>query len=101
MGETELGPEALPFAVIDRRSGLSVAIRDGAVSPDGRVFGTYLHGIFDNDSFRQSFLNRIRAQKGLPERAATAAQEDPFDLLAAHLERHLDMGRLLAICGIT
>ena len=100
MGETELGPEALPFAVIDRRSGLSVEIRDGAVSPDGRVFGTYLHGIFDNDGFRQSFLNRIRAQKGLPEPAETAAQEDPFDLLAAHLERHLDMERLLAICGL-
>jgi adenosylcobyric acid synthase len=100
MGETAAGAGALPFALLTRRSGREVALPDGAVSQDGRVFGTYLHGLFDNDNFRRAFLNRIREKKGLPPPAETAPQEDPFDLLAAHLERHLDMERLLAICGL-
>jgi adenosylcobyric acid synthase len=101
MGETTVGAGAFPFALLTRRSGREVELPDGAVSPDGRVFGTYLHGLFDNDGFRRGFLNRIREKKGLPPLAETAPQDDPFDLLAAHLERHLDMARLLAICGIT
>jgi adenosylcobyric acid synthase len=101
MGETVPGPGAKPFAQLVRRSGMDVAIPDGAVSPDGRVFGAYLHGIFDNHGFRTAFLNRIRREKGLPMQSAENRVEDPFDLLAEHLERHLDMERLLRICGIT
>jgi adenosylcobyric acid synthase len=100
MGETRLGPEARPFAEIVRRSGREVRISDGAISPDGRVFGTYLHGIFDNDEFRTAFLNRIRREKGLGPTAAAEPRADPLDLLAEHMERHLDMDKLLSICGI-
>jgi adenosylcobyric acid synthase len=101
MGDTVVGPGSFPFAVITRRSCQDTEVTDGAVSPDGRVFGTYLHGIFDNDDFRRTFLNRIRAKKGLSEILDTVPQDDPFELLAAHLERHLDLARLLAICGIS
>jgi len=100
MGETSIGKGARPFATIVSRSGAEAAIADGAVSPDGRVFGTYLHGIFDNDCFRRAFLNRLRREKGIGEQDAAVAGADPFGLLADHLERHLDMPRLLAICGI-
>jgi len=99
MGETILGPVALPFARIVSRSGEEVEVQDGAVTKDGRVCGTYLHGIFQNPGFRAAFLNRLRRGKGLPERAAATA-DDPFDKLAAHLEQHLDMERLLDICGV-
>ncbi len=101
MGETALGPGAKPFAQLVRRSGSDVAIPDGAVSADSRVFGVYLHGIFDNHGFRTAFLNRIRREKGLPTNSNNHETEDPFDLLVEHLERHLDMERLLRICGIT
>jgi adenosylcobyric acid synthase len=100
MGETVLGPGARPFATITRRSGREVEILDGAVSADGRVFGTYLHGIFDNAEFRTALLNRVRRDKGLKQQAKVVPLKDPFDLLASHLERHLDMARLLSICGI-
>jgi adenosylcobyric acid synthase len=100
MGETLLGPDSQPFAEIFRRSGKEVEISDGAVSSDGRVFGTYLHGIFDNCGFRNAFLNRIRMGKGLQLSSVAMAQADPLDLLAEHLERHLDMEKLLAICRI-
>jgi adenosylcobyric acid synthase len=100
MGETLLGRAARPFATIVSRSGNKVEIQDGAVSLDGRVFGTYLHGIFDNAPFRNAFLNRLRREKGLREQDGDRAAGDPFDLLAEHLERHLDMERLMAICGL-
>jgi adenosylcobyric acid synthase len=100
MGETQLGPDARPFAEIVRRSGREVKVSDGAVSADGRVFGTYLHGIFDNDLFRNAFLNRIRKEKGRRPQTGATVLADPLDLLAEHLERHLDMERLYAICGI-
>jgi adenosylcobyric acid synthase len=100
MGETVVGPGASPFAVIVRRSDRDLEVSDGAVSPDGRVFGTYLHGIFDNDTFRRAFLNRLREQKGMEPMVDTCPRVDPFDLLSAHLETYLDMERLLAICGI-
>ncbi|HBG06160.1 MAG: cobalamin biosynthesis protein CobQ [Geobacteraceae bacterium GWC2_58_44] len=99
MGETVLGVGARPFATIATRSGSAAGIGDGAVSPDGRVFGTYLHGIFDNHGFRTSFLNRIRREKGMPEQAEMVPMTDPFDLLATHMEQHLDMARIFEICG--
>ena len=101
MGETILGRAAHPFARITRRSGVDVEVIDGAVSPDGRVFGTYLHGILDNDSFRTALVNRFRKQKGLEIRTEGESRPDPFDRLAAHLRAHLDMPQLLALCGLS
>jgi len=101
MGETSLGAGARPFSVLNSRSGEAVGVTDGAVSADGRVFGTYLHGIFDNHDFRTAYLNRLRRRKGLPEQKTVAAQADPFDQLAEHMERHLDLERILGICGLS
>jgi adenosylcobyric acid synthase len=91
-----------PFARISQRGATPVAVEDGAVSPDARIFGTYLHGLFDNAGFREAYLNRIRRDKGLPLRHDTREQGhgDPFEKLADHLERHLDMPLLLDICGL-
>ncbi|MEK0082756.1 cobyric acid synthase [Benzoatithermus flavus] len=69
---------------------------DGAVSSDGRVMGCYLHGIFAADGFRRAFLDRIRRRTG-EEVAYEARIEAALDGLAAHLERCLDLDRLLAI----
>jgi|GEM_PF-4655 len=98
---TAVGP-GRPFARIARRGAAPVSVEDGAVSPDARIFGTYLHGIFDNPRFREAYLNRIRRGKGLPLRHDTHVpdQGDPFDRLADHLEQHLDIPLLLDICGL-
>jgi adenosylcobyric acid synthase len=101
MGQTVLGAGARPFAAIAERSLRAAGIDDGAVSKDGRVFGTYLHGIFDNHGFRTAFLNRLRRGKGVPEQAEVTPLSDPFDLLATHMEKHLDMARIFEICGAT
>ena len=69
---------------------------EGAVSADGRVRGSYLHGLFSADEFRRAFLDGIRS--GATAEAAFAARiEDTLDALAAHLEAHLDLDAMLAL----
>ena len=69
---------------------------DGARSGDGRVMGCYLHGLFAADGFRRAFLGRLRrrATAGI---AYEAQVEETLDALAAHLEAHLDLDRLLEV----
>jgi adenosylcobyric acid synthase len=90
IGRTEGGDRRRPFA----RVGGSA---EGAVSPDGRVMGTYLHGLFAADGFRTAFL----AGLGLPpsDFAYEAGVEATLDCLADHLEAHLDVPGLLALAG--
>ncbi len=68
---------------------------DGARSADGRVMGTYLHGLFAADAFRHAFLGRLR--RGEFAGAAFEARiDETLDALAAHLEAHLDLDAMLA-----
>ena len=88
MGRTS-GPDcARPFAHIPRA--------DGAISADGRVSGTYLHGLFADDGFRAAWLARVGVASA-PGYAAGVQQA--LDDLAAHLEAHLDVDGLLALAG--
>lgn len=102
MGLTTLDKGVRPFSRIFRRGESSVSVEDGAVSADGRIFGTYLHGLFDNSRFREIYLNSIRLEKGMPLRRGVQKQpeHDPFDQLADLFEKNLDMSRILAICGL-
>jgi adenosylcobyric acid synthase len=102
MGVTTLDRSLRPFSRIFRRGDASVTVEDGAVSPDGRIFGTYLHGLFENSRFREIYLNSIRLEKGMQLRRGTQKQSphDPFDQLAEQFEKHLDLPRILAICGL-
>ena len=89
MGVTE-GPDcARPFA---RRADGSP---DGAVSADGRVMGTYVHGLFAHDRQRAAWLARFAA--GTATVAYEALIERTLDDLAAHLAAHLDLDRLLKL----
>jgi adenosylcobyric acid synthase len=68
---------------------------EGAMSEDGRVMGTYLHGLFGSDAYRAAFLARLGVRGG--GAAYGAALERTLDDLADHLEDHLDVPRLLAL----
>lgn len=69
---------------------------DGAISADGRVSGTYLHGLFGDDGFRAAWLARF----GTPSQPGYEARVDQvLDDLADHLESHLDVAGLLAVAG--
>jgi adenosylcobyric acid synthase len=68
---------------------------EGAISADGRVMGSYLHGMFAGDAFRAAFLNSL----GVPAtpRNHGAEVEATLDALAAHLEAHLDVDGILRL----
>ena len=60
MGVTETQGAGQPAFEITSRNGEPQKVDDGWVSPDGRVWGTYLHGLFDNDGWRRVFLQELR-----------------------------------------
>ena len=89
MGVTA-GPDcARPFARLADGS------PEGAVSADGRVVGTYIHGLFADDRQRAAWLARFAA--GSANIAYDASVERTLDALAAHLAAHLDLDRLLKL----
>ncbi|WP_435257046.1 cobyric acid synthase [Thioclava sp. FR2] len=88
IGRTEGPDRRRPFASVDGRD-------EGAVSRDGKVIGSYLHGLFAADDFRTAFL----AQLGIQGSGINHAQlvEKTLDSLADHLEAHLDVEGLLGL----
>ena len=63
------------------------------------MVGTYLHGCFSGDAFRTSYLASIGAAPS--KLAFEEVVEATLDGLAAHLERHLDLDRILALAALT
>lgn len=89
MGVTE-GPDCTRgFAVRGDGS------REGAIARDGSVFGTYVHGLFADDRQRSAWLARFSA--GPAQTRYEHAVEETLDRLAAHLEAHVDIDRLLTL----
>lgn len=92
MGRTSVDKHVQPFLEI-MTDNLSNTRDEGVSLQGGRVFGTYLHGLFDQAEFRRWWLNRLRASKGwgaLPETQA-ASLDARLDRLADMVERHLSM----------
>jgi adenosylcobyric acid synthase len=88
IGRTEGPDRARPFAAVDGAA-------EGAVSADGRVQGSYLHGLFASDGFRKAFLARLDIAAG--DEPYRARVESVLDALADHIETHLDVAGLLAL----
>lgn len=69
--------------------------------PDGLVWGTYIHGIFDNDAFRHAFIEALGARKGIQVTAEMVsfkdAKEQSYNRLADVVRRHLDIDKLYRI----
>ena len=85
------GPDAArPFARVEGRA-------DGAISADGLVQGTYLHGLFSDDGFRDSYL---RGFGGASAMRFETTVDTVLDELADHIERHLRVDDLLALAGL-
>ncbi|MDF1613347.1 cobyric acid synthase [Desulfurivibrio dismutans] len=70
---------------------------EGACSPNGLIWGSYLHGIFDADHFRRWFIDRLRQRRGLTPLTKIQAPYDlepAFDRLAATVRQALDMEQI-------
>lgn len=88
IGRTEGADAIRPFSRVGDHD-------DGAVSPSGRVMGTYLHGVFGADDFRRRFLGTLGVRSsGENYRAGIEAA---LDELAGELENCLDIDALFAL----
>lgn len=72
----------------------------GVVDKSFSVWGTYLHGLFDNGPWRRAWLNRLRQQRGLKSLPTGISnyreqREALLDALATQVESHLDLGPIL------
>ena len=104
MGQTEWTAELEPVIQMTNRDGESMSVPEGALSPCGRLWGTYLHGLFDLTPFRQSFLRDLAPDRMDPATPPAGESEEGFkdaqyELLAAHFEAHLDMPAILGLGG--
>jgi adenosylcobyric acid synthase len=70
---------------------------DGSVSENGIIIGTYLHGLFENDNFRNSFLSYLYHQKGLIYENKT--QSDGIEELSAIIKSHVNMDSIYRMLG--
>ncbi len=71
---------------------------DGWVVCEGRIAGTYVHGIFDSPGFRGEYLNTLRKKKGMKERSPRQGRLTRFhqyDRLADHFEAHCDVDKVI------
>jgi adenosylcobyric acid synthase len=116
MGRSRRGPSARPLLRLKKRGGhvgTAGSDRDshdeGAVSLDGTVFGSYVHGLFDHLAVRDRFLNSLRRTAGLPEKARAEAQSSgepvragtaSIDRLTDHISDYLDTNLLATIVGM-
>ncbi|HIJ57074.1 MAG TPA: cobyric acid synthase, partial [Deltaproteobacteria bacterium] len=95
MGHTHRSSGSAIFDITERNGAACVDL-DGSVSDDGRVMGTYIHGIFDTPDILYQWLTQIGLENiSIPKVAGPAARERDYDLLAEHFEKHIDVEGIL------
>jgi len=102
MGITKLSSMTNGFSVLRKRNNKEINIEDGAVSAEGRIIGTYLHGIFDNSNFTRSYINLVRKAKGLKPinevpRSYNKFKNEQYDALAQIVRENVDINKVYAI----
>ncbi len=102
MGRVERVGEASGAFAIHQRNGEPADQRDGAVSPDGAVVGTMIHGLFENAGVRRALLSLLRRERGLsePPLGAAAVNEDEYDRLAEVLRTNVRTDLLHQLVGL-
>ncbi len=106
LGETVRGPATAPLFRLRRDGDGACEILDGAIASDGRTWGTYVHGFFDDGAMRRAFANWVRAAKGLPllegpaGPSAASARSAAYRRLAATLRQHLDLEALWSLLDL-
>jgi len=104
-GETSYIGQPRPFAQLMRqREPADERVMDGSISPDSRIFGTYLHGLFDGDAFRHAFITAARAFCRLgPARELNhweSRRQESFNRLAGAVRQSLDMAKIFGWAGL-
>jgi adenosylcobyric acid synthase len=107
MGRTDPGSGMVPVFTINHRFGEAQNMLDGASTADGKTWGTYIHGIFDNAVFRRKLINGLRKAKGLAPLAEAVSlsaweqRQRDYDSLAEVVRGSLDMARIYGMMGLS
>jgi len=98
MGQTKCDGDTGAFNIFETPQG-KVDYFDGTLNAQGTVLGTYLHGLFHNSDFRQTLLNSLRRDRGLPERRGSTVMEKEkhYDKLAELVRHSLDIAAIYRI----
>jgi adenosylcobyric acid synthase len=98
MGVTELGGASAALEIYD---GVETRL-DGAMAPGGKVWGTYLHGLFDEPEFLDTFIASFgKPFDGMAKPpSASAYRQSQYDRLARHLRQHVNIDLLFEIAGV-
>ncbi|MCM0649952.1 cobyric acid synthase [Clostridium swellfunianum] len=103
MGKTAAGEDNSSLITITKENGLNTNKADGIFNREETIFGTYIHGILDSTEFRQYLLNKIRAEKGMPQRKSPVYEgfrEEELNKLADIVRKSLDMNKIYEIMGL-
>lgn len=106
MGRSRAGEGAEPLFHVVMRDGQAVDFLDGLSNTDGRVWGTYIHGIFDNDAFRKEFLENLQRRSGKQDLPLSSGysykewKERQYELLAQHVRLHTDVQKVYGALGL-
>lgn len=105
MGTTRTIGDVPPVLQITSRNAKTTDDIDGAQSETKRIWGTYLHGLFDEPSPRHVFLKQLcphLADQVDSQNAQAIAEfrDTQYHLLAEHMQKHIDMDRVRQIVGI-
>jgi adenosylcobyric acid synthase len=97
MGQTSSQKCQPSFRILETPQG-EADYFDGAVSSDGFVFGSYIHGLFHNASFTHHLLNRLRQLRGLPIISAPPTnKQEIYDKLAGIIRQNINMPQVYKI----
>jgi len=106
MGRTKFLKRTKPLFLIKEKFSRRVNIEDGVIDEKRGILGTYIHGIFENNSFRRAFLNFLRKEKGLPplfspEKLSIQEEKNKeYDKLAEVVKNNLRMKKIYQILEI-
>ncbi len=94
MGQTQQTGKEL-FQVLERNQE-SIQDNDGGISDDGRVLGTYIHGLFDTPAILRKWLEGLGlGDLEVPKESAAEARDRQYDMLAEHFKKHVDVDALI------
>ncbi|MBU1154088.1 cobyric acid synthase [bacterium] len=97
-GETKVIKENFAFEVISQAGKRKPFYKEGSVSKEGRVIGTHLHGIFEDNEFRNKFINYLERKKGIKKGEILYLNRDAeYDKLAEILRKNLNLPKIYEI----
>ena len=102
MGITKRNENSNNFVTVKQKLEQKVNYQVGSVNKECNVFGTYLHGIFDDIDFTRTILNNIRKMKNLEPiesnvKSFKEFKNQQYDKLADYLREHLDIEKIYEI----